>query len=213
MVPSAAGLSAVPALRAGRSGCSYPTDATPYPGLCAEMFVARWSPSPKEHRRPGRPDHQRHLLRLPGPGHGRRAEHAADDRRLPAPRDLPGRPRRKAVTMSPGGALDTELGYTVTVSPAVASLAGCSGLTLRRRFTTGDAGQPPRPASPRLCRRAGHLHARCAGQLPRRPLGGLPVRARRRPLALRRGGARLPWSTSPRGRWARWPGGAARLGA
>ena len=27
------------------AGCSYPTEVTPYPGLCPKMYVAEWSPS------------------------------------------------------------------------------------------------------------------------------------------------------------------------
>jgi hypothetical protein len=57
---------------------------------------------------------------------------------------------RKAVTMSPSGQLNSELGYTITVGAGVASLAGCSGTFAQRTFTTGggpaNAPSPPVPA-------------------------------------------------------------------
>jgi hypothetical protein len=70
----------------------------------------------------------------------------------------------KAVTMTPDGVLNTDLGYTVTVMPNVASLAGCSGPGGERRFTTGDGpANPPSPAVPALADVQAIFTAQCAG--------------------------------------------------
>jgi hypothetical protein len=71
---------------------------------------------------------------------------------------------RKAVTMSSGGQLNTRLGYTVTVSAGVASLAGCAGTFAQRSFTTGEGpANPPRPTVPTLADVQAIFTASCAG--------------------------------------------------
>jgi hypothetical protein len=70
----------------------------------------------------------------------------------------------KAVTMTPSGQLDTNLGYTVTVMQNVASLAGCSGPTTGREFTTGDhASNLLPPPAPALADVQAIFDASCAG--------------------------------------------------
>jgi hypothetical protein len=80
---------------------------------------------------------------------------------------------RKAVTMSPGGHLNSQLGYTVTVAEGVASLAGCTGTFAQRSFTTGDgAANLPTPAVPALADVQAIFTAACAGNCHADPAGG-----------------------------------------
>lgn len=80
---------------------------------------------------------------------------------------------RKAVTMSPGGRLNTQLGYTVSVSPAVASLAGCTGTFTQRSFTTGDGpANLPAPTVPAFAEVQAIFTAACAGNCHADPAGG-----------------------------------------
>jgi hypothetical protein len=80
---------------------------------------------------------------------------------------------RKAVTMSPGGQLNTQLGYTVSVSPGVASLAGCTGTFTQRSFTTGDGpANPPAPTVPAFADVEAIFTAACAGTCHADPSGG-----------------------------------------
>ena len=70
----------------------------------------------------------------------------------------------KAVTMTPNGVLDTNLGYTVTVMQNVASLAGCAGPFAQRAFTTGSGpANLPAPAVPALADVQAIFTARCGG--------------------------------------------------
>jgi hypothetical protein len=71
---------------------------------------------------------------------------------------------QKAVTMNPGGQLSANLGYTVTVLQNVTSLAGCSGPTTGRQFTTGDrASNLLPPPAPALADVQAIFDASCAG--------------------------------------------------
>ncbi len=71
---------------------------------------------------------------------------------------------RKAVTMSPSGQLNSQLGYTVTVAAAVASLAGCAGTFAQRTFTTGEGpANAPSPPVPALADVQAIFTAACAG--------------------------------------------------
>ena len=80
---------------------------------------------------------------------------------------------RKAVTMSPGGQLNTQLGYTVSVSPGVASLAGCTGTFTQRSFTTGDGpANHPAPTVPAFADVQAIFTAACAGYCHADPSGG-----------------------------------------
>ena len=78
--------------------------------------------------------------------------------------------------MAPDGVLDTDLGYTVTVTGKVASLAGCSGPTEAATLhAPGNAASnilPP--AAPDAGRGAGHLRRQLRRQQlpPRCPSGG-----------------------------------------
>ena len=79
---------------------------------------------------------------------------------------------RKAVTMTPGG-LNSQLGYTMTVSPGVASLAGCTGAFAQRSFTTGDGpANLPAPAVPAFGEVEPIFTAACAGYCHADPAGG-----------------------------------------
>jgi hypothetical protein len=66
--------------------------------------------------------------------------------------------------MTPDGTLGSQLGYTVTVSPGVLSLAGCGGPFDQREFTTGtDRADLPPPPVPALADVQAIFDARCAG--------------------------------------------------
>jgi Bacterial Ig-like domain len=90
----------------------------------------------------------------------------------------------KAVTMTPSGSLNSNLGYTVTVTPNVASLAGCSGPGGERQFTTGGGpASPPSLPVPALAevqaifsaQCAGGCHADASGGCLAAPFGGLSL--------------------------------------
>lgn len=66
--------------------------------------------------------------------------------------------------MSPSGQLNSQLGYTVTVAAAVASLAGCAGTFAQRTFTTGEGpANAPSPPVPALADVQAIFTAACAG--------------------------------------------------
>jgi hypothetical protein len=87
---------------------------------------------------------------------------------------------RKTVRMTPDGTLAGQLGYTVTVSPGVLSLAGCGGPFDQREFTTGlDLANLPAPPVPALADVQAIFSAQCAGGCHADPSGGcLPAPAR-----------------------------------
>ncbi|HEY6477320.1 MAG TPA: Ig-like domain-containing protein [Polyangia bacterium] len=80
---------------------------------------------------------------------------------------------RKAVTMRPVGQLNSQLGYTETVTDGLASLAGCTGLFAQRTFTTGEGpANPPTPAVPPLADVQTIFAAACAGSCHADTSGG-----------------------------------------
>jgi hypothetical protein len=87
---------------------------------------------------------------------------------------------RKSVLMTPDGTLGGQLGYTVTVSSGVLSLAGCGGVFEQREFTTGtDRANLPPPPVPALADVQAIFDAQCAGGCHADPTGGcLPAPAR-----------------------------------
>src|SRR5437762_950628 len=155
------------------AGCSYPTGATPYPGLCAEMFVARWSPSPNQIAVPTDLTVDLVFSDYPDPDTVGEPTMVLTTGVYRVPEIYRVDLARKAVTMSPGGQLNTQLGYTVTVSPGVASLAGCTGTFTQQRFTTGDGpGNLPAPPVPAFAEVQAIFTAACAGGCHADPSGG-----------------------------------------
>jgi hypothetical protein len=86
---------------------------------------------------------------------------------------------QKTVRMQPVGLLGENLGYTATVLPGVASLAGCTGTLDQREFTTGtSAANLPAPPVPALADVQAIFTASCAGNCHADPSGGcLPAPA------------------------------------
>jgi len=85
----------------------------------------------------------------------------------------------RSVWMTPISQLSTELGYSVSVSPVLKSLSGCSVTRAHAEFTTGSgpAGPAPPPA-PTFADIAPIFAARCAGNCHADPDGGcLPAPA------------------------------------
>ncbi|HVV16540.1 MAG TPA: Ig-like domain-containing protein [Polyangia bacterium] len=79
----------------------------------------------------------------------------------------------RSVRMSPISQLTPGLGYSVTVSPVLRSLAGCSVKRAHAEFTTGGgpAGTPPPPA-PTFADIGPIFPARCAANCHADPDGG-----------------------------------------
>lgn len=145
------------------AGCSYPTSTTPYPGLCAEMFVAAWSPYPNQVDVPTNPTVVVTFSDYPDPDTVGEPTMLLTTGVYRVPEVYRVDLARKAVTMSPGG-LNSQLGYTITVSQGVASLAGCTGTFAQRSFTTGDgSANLPTPDVPAFGEVQAIFATSCAG--------------------------------------------------
>jgi hypothetical protein len=79
----------------------------------------------------------------------------------------------RSVWMTPISNLSPELGYSITVSPVLKSLAGCSVKRAHAEFTTGSGmtGPPPPPA-PTFADISAIFPARCASNCHADPDGG-----------------------------------------
>ena len=194
------------------AGCnSYPTDVTPYPGLCPKMYVADWSPPEGAVDVPVDATIKVTFSDYPDPDTVGEPSMLLTTGVFRLPETYRVDLADKAVTMRPDGVLDTNLGYTVTVTQKVASLAGCSGPMEGREFTTGEhASNLLPPAAPPLASVQAIFDASCAGSSCHiESFGGLPGRPVRWPFALRGGGPRRPLrGPLARGELPR-PGGAA----
>ncbi len=149
----------------GAAGCnSYPTDVTPYPGLCPKMYVAEWSPPEGALDVPVDATIKVTFSDYPDPDSVGEPSMLLTTGVFRLPETYRVNLAEKAVTMRPDGVLDTNLGYTVTVTQSVVSLAGCSGPTTGREFTTGQhAGNLLTPAAPPLADVQAIFDASCAG--------------------------------------------------
>ena len=163
MWPAAAALFLAAALTA--AGCnSTPTDVTPYPGLCPKMYVADWSPPGGAVDVPVDVTIKVTFSDYPDPDTVGEPSMLLTTGVYRLPESYRVDLAQKAVTMKPVGQLSTDLGYTVTVMQNVTSLAGCSGPTAERHFTTGErAANLLTPAAPPLTRVQAIFDASCAG--------------------------------------------------
>ena len=161
--PGAAALLVAAALTT--TGCnSYPTDVTPYPGTCPKMYVADWSPAEGALDVPVDTTIKVTFSDYPDPDTVGEPSMLLTTGVFRLPETYRVDLAEKAVTMSPNGVLNTDLGYTVTVTQNVASLAGCSGPTTGREFTTGEhAANLLTPAAPPLAQVQAIFDASCAG--------------------------------------------------
>jgi hypothetical protein len=155
------------------AGCSYPTDVTPYPGLCTEMFVADWSPYGGELNVPTDVLVDLTFSDYPDPDTVGESTMLLTTGVYRVPEVYRVDLARKAVTMNPVNYLTSQLGYTVTVGGGVASLAGCTGPFAQRTFTTGQGpANPPTPPVPALADVQTILTATCAGSCHADTSGG-----------------------------------------
>ena len=147
------------------AGCnSYPTDVTPYPGLCPQMYVADWSPSENAADVPIDVTIKVTFSDYPDPNTIGEPSMLLTTGVYRTPETYRVDLAQKAVTMTPVGLLSPNLGYSVTVLQNVASLAGCSGPTTAREFTTGDhASNLLPPPAPALADVQAIFDASCAG--------------------------------------------------
>ncbi len=133
------------------AGCSYPTATTPYPGLCAEMFVAIWSPSGNESDVPTDLTVDLTFSDYPDPDTVGEPTMLLTTGVYRVPEIYRVDLARKAVTMKSPNQLNSQLGYTETVTEGLASMAGCTGAFAQRSFTTGQGpANAPSPAVPAL---------------------------------------------------------------
>ncbi len=162
------------------AGCSYPTDTTPYPGLCPAMFVAVWSPPGNAQDVPLDVAPEVTFSDYPDPDTVGEATMLLTTGVFRIPETYRVNLARKSVQMTPGGSLASQLGYTVTVSPGVLSLAGCGGAFDQREFTTGtEAANLPAPPVPALADVQAIFTAQCAGGCHADAAGGcLPAPVR-----------------------------------
>jgi hypothetical protein len=128
------------------------------------MFVARWSPSPNQIDVPTDLTVDLTFSDYPDPDTVGEPTMVLTTGVYRVPEIYRVDLARKAVTMSPGGQLNSRLGYTVTVGSGVASLAGCAGTFTQRRFTTGDGpANLPTPPVPAFAAVQAIFTAACAG--------------------------------------------------
>ena len=162
------------ALLVAAAGCnSYPTDATPYPGLCPKMYVADWSPAEGAVDVPVDATIKVTFSDYPDPDTVGEPSMLLTTGVFRLPETYRVDLADKAVMMMPNGVLDTNLGYTVTVMQNVASLAGCSGPTTGVEFITGEhASNLLPPAAPPLASVQAIFDASCASSCHIDPSGG-----------------------------------------
>ncbi|HXT95758.1 MAG TPA: Ig-like domain-containing protein [Polyangia bacterium] len=163
----------------GAGGCSYPTATTPYPGLCPQMYVARWSPLGNAGDVPTDVTVEITFSDYPNPDTVGEPTMLLTTGVFRLPERYQVDLAQKTVHMKPGGPLGSNLGYTASVLPGVASLAGCTAPFDQREFTTGSgpANVPPPPV-PALADVQAIFSASCAAGCHADPAGGcLPAPA------------------------------------
>jgi len=160
-------------------GCSYPSDTTPYPGLCPEMFVAAWEPPGNAFGVPLDTTITLTFSDYPDPDTVGEPSMLLTTGVYRVPETYRVDLANKAVVMTPVGSLGSQLGYSVTVFGNLQSLAGCAGSFDQRQFTTGtDRANPPAPAVPALADVQAIFSAQCAGNCHADASGGcLPAPA------------------------------------
>src|SRR5262249_45821349 len=150
-----------------------------YPGLCAEMFVANWSPYANQPDVPTNVTVDLTFSDYPDPDTVGEPTMLLTTGVYRVPQVYRVDLARKAVLMRPTGTLNSQLGYTVTVAAGLGSLAGCAGTFAQRSFTTGDGSvDMPARSVPALADVQAIFTAACAGNCHADPAGGcLPAPA------------------------------------
>jgi hypothetical protein len=144
--------------------CSYPTDDTPYPGQCARMLPVASVPVPNATGVPTDVVFRITFNDYPDPDTVRSDSILLTTGFFWVPGtygvDLIG----KAAVVRPIRDLSPDLGYSLHLRPALASLAGCPGPTEEIEFLTGagPSGDPP-PETPPFAAVQAIFDARCGG--------------------------------------------------
>jgi hypothetical protein len=145
-------------------GCSYPTDITPFPGVCTPMVVTASSPSAESTGAPTDLVIWVGFSDYPDPGSVGLSSLLLTTGVFRVPETYHVDLANKAVLMTPVGFLDSDLGYTASVLPGVSSLAGCGVKATQIAFRTGAGplDSPPAPV-PNFADVQPILDSRCAG--------------------------------------------------
>jgi hypothetical protein len=166
------------------AGCSYPTDTTPYPGVCTPMVVTDSSPPAESTGAPTNLVIRIGFSDYPDPGSVGLSSLLLTTGVFRVPETYSVDLANKAVVITPVGFLDSDLGYTATVLDSLSSLAGCSATAAQIAFQTGDGpvDNPPVPVptfadvQPILAAScAGGCHADLTGGCLTAPLAGLSL--------------------------------------
>jgi hypothetical protein len=174
----------LPAAGLAAAGCSYPTNATPYPGACTPMAVASATPAAGSTTAPTDGIIGITFTDYPDPDTVGTPSMLLTTGVFRVPETYRVDLADKTVTMTPVGSLIAHLGYTASVFPDLRSLAGCSATFELVSFDTGDgpANQPPAPVptfsdvQPILASRcAGNCHADAGGGCLPAPMSGLSL--------------------------------------
>jgi hypothetical protein len=165
-------------------GCSYPTDSTPYPGVCTPMAVTESSPSAESMGAPTNLPLWVGFSDYPDPDSVGLPSMLLTTGVFRVPETYHVDLANKAVVMTPVGFLDSDLGYTVTVLSGLSSLAGCSTAPAQIVFQTGDGPFDAPPVAvptfsevqPILANRcAAGCHADATGGCLPAPMAGLSL--------------------------------------
>jgi hypothetical protein len=165
-------------------GCSYPTDKTPYPGVCTPMAVTASSPSAESAGAPTNLTIWVGFSDYPDPDSVGLPSMLLTTGVFRVPETYHVDLASKSVVLTPVGFLDSHLGYTVSVLDGVTSLAGCNTASAQIAFDTGAGSfdYPPvavptfsdvQPIFDSRC--AGHCHADDGGGCLAAPSAGLSL--------------------------------------
>ena len=175
---------ALAAMGLGLAGCSYPTDTTPYPGVCVPMVITGSSPAVDSTGAPTNLVVKVRFADYPDPDTVETTSMLLTTSVFRVPETYRVDLAAKTAIMTPVGPLVPLLGYTASVFPGLRSLAGCSGPFRLLSFMTGDGpvDDPPvppptfadlRPILDGHC--AGNCHADASGGCLAAPAAGLSL--------------------------------------
>ncbi len=161
------------------AGCSNTTGETPYVGTCAPMDIVAWSPPSRAESVPTDSPITLTFSDYPDPDTVSLGSLVVTSGPYRVPEAYRVDLLTRSVWMAPISVLTPELGYSITVSPLLRSLAGCSAPRAHAEFTTGrgPAGSPP-PPPPTFADISAIFTGRCASNCHADPDGGcLPAPA------------------------------------
>src|SRR5206468_12651551 len=144
----AAALAALLGCLGGAAACSTTTGETPYVGTCAPMDIVAWSPPSQAESVPTDSPITLTFSDYPDPDTVSLGSVVVTSGPYRVPEAYRVDLLTRSVWMSPISLLTPNLGYSITVSPVLKSLAGCSVTRAHAEFTTGGGptGHAPPPA-------------------------------------------------------------------